>query len=88
MVYHLHGFARTETMVLTEDDYLEFLTNMAAGSLDWVYVDEPAWARPRSQELVQELASDPTWQRMTPASASTEHCVLLRRQRSVGPNIP
>ena len=61
---------------------------LADHRLDWVYVDEPAWARPRSQELVQELASDPTWQRMTPASASTEHCVLLRRQRSVGPNIP
>ena len=28
LVYHLHGFGRPESMVLTEDDYLEFLANM------------------------------------------------------------
>jgi hypothetical protein len=33
IVYHLHGFGRPETMVLTEDDYLEFLTNMTRRDL-------------------------------------------------------
>ena len=28
LVYHLHGFGRSESLVLTEDDYLEFLQNM------------------------------------------------------------
>ena len=33
VVYHLHGHGTPETVVITEDDYLEFLANMARRSL-------------------------------------------------------
>src|SRR3954453_13161890 len=57
---------------------------LASEGVDFVYLDEQAWANPVAQDLLAELPADAAWRRLAPGAAP-QHWGLLappQRQRS------